>query len=251
MEDIRVVMDAVGWERATIYGLSEGGPLACLFAATYPERTERLILQDSYARAGASTWVRDRGRPRRLRRVLCGLGCALGYARDAERGRLRAFPGGRRGVSALGAALRAAVLDAPEHAGQHGPERRDRRPRRCCPPSASPPSSSMPARIWSSPSNTAAIWPRTSRGQRCSSTTASISRYCVGVDETHGRDRGVRHRRGAQTSGRPGARHGGVHRHLRLDRAGGSARRPRLEGTPRPSRRGVARLCSPATAASR
>jgi class 3 adenylate cyclase/alpha-beta hydrolase superfamily lysophospholipase len=50
MEDIRAVMDAVGWERATIYGISDGGPLACLFAATYPERTENLILQGSYAR---------------------------------------------------------------------------------------------------------------------------------------------------------------------------------------------------------
>jgi class 3 adenylate cyclase/pimeloyl-ACP methyl ester carboxylesterase len=50
MEDFRVVLDAVGWERASVYGLSEGGPLACLFAATYPERTERLILQGSFAR---------------------------------------------------------------------------------------------------------------------------------------------------------------------------------------------------------
>src|SRR5438270_1145348 len=50
MEDFHVVMDAVGWQRATVYGLSEGGPLACLFAATYPERTEALILQGSMAR---------------------------------------------------------------------------------------------------------------------------------------------------------------------------------------------------------
>jgi class 3 adenylate cyclase len=50
MEDIRVVMDAVGWERAMIYALSQGGPLACLFAATYPERTESLVVQGSFAR---------------------------------------------------------------------------------------------------------------------------------------------------------------------------------------------------------
>jgi class 3 adenylate cyclase/alpha-beta hydrolase superfamily lysophospholipase len=50
MEDICVVMDAVGWERATIYANAQGGPLACLFAATYPERTERLIVQGSCAR---------------------------------------------------------------------------------------------------------------------------------------------------------------------------------------------------------
>jgi class 3 adenylate cyclase len=53
MEDFNVVMDAVGWERATIHAHSEGGAVACLFAATYPERTERLILQGCFAR-----WVR-------------------------------------------------------------------------------------------------------------------------------------------------------------------------------------------------
>ena len=53
MEDINVVLDAVGWERATIHAQSEGGAVACLFAATYPERTERLILQGCFAR-----WVR-------------------------------------------------------------------------------------------------------------------------------------------------------------------------------------------------
>ena len=51
MDDIRVVMDAVGWERATIYAINHGGPLACLFAATYPKRTESLILQGSFPRS--------------------------------------------------------------------------------------------------------------------------------------------------------------------------------------------------------
>jgi pimeloyl-ACP methyl ester carboxylesterase/DNA-binding winged helix-turn-helix (wHTH) protein len=49
MDDVRAVMDAVGSERATLFGISEGGPLALLFAATYPERVERLILFNSYA----------------------------------------------------------------------------------------------------------------------------------------------------------------------------------------------------------
>ena len=44
MEDIRVVMDAVGVERAALFGESEGGPSAALFAAMHPERTEALIL---------------------------------------------------------------------------------------------------------------------------------------------------------------------------------------------------------------
>ena len=41
MDDARAVMDAVGSERAIVMGFSEGGPMATLFAATYPERDHR------------------------------------------------------------------------------------------------------------------------------------------------------------------------------------------------------------------
>jgi len=44
MDDVRAVMDAVGSERAALVGVSEGGPMSMLFAATYPERTEALLL---------------------------------------------------------------------------------------------------------------------------------------------------------------------------------------------------------------
>ncbi|GIU90273.1 MAG: hypothetical protein KatS3mg010_1372 [Acidimicrobiia bacterium] len=44
MDDIRAVMDDVGWERASVIGASEGGPLSILFAATYPDRVSRLAL---------------------------------------------------------------------------------------------------------------------------------------------------------------------------------------------------------------
>ena len=50
MEDVRAVMDAAGLERATLFGIAEGGPMAMLFAATYPERTSALILADTAAR---------------------------------------------------------------------------------------------------------------------------------------------------------------------------------------------------------
>ncbi len=50
MDDVRAVMDAVGAERATLMGYSEGGPMCALFAATYPERTAALIMVGSYAR---------------------------------------------------------------------------------------------------------------------------------------------------------------------------------------------------------
>src|SRR5256886_11368089 len=41
---IRAVMDAAGSERAALFGLADGGSLAILFAATYPERTAALVL---------------------------------------------------------------------------------------------------------------------------------------------------------------------------------------------------------------
>jgi class 3 adenylate cyclase len=50
MDDVRAVMDAVGSERAALFGVSEGGPMSLLFAATYPERASALVLYGSYAR---------------------------------------------------------------------------------------------------------------------------------------------------------------------------------------------------------
>ena len=38
MDDLRAVMDAAGCERPAIFGISEGGPMSLLFAATHPER---------------------------------------------------------------------------------------------------------------------------------------------------------------------------------------------------------------------
>lgn len=50
MEDILAIMDAVGSEKACIAGVSEGGNLAALFSATYPERTASIILYATPAR---------------------------------------------------------------------------------------------------------------------------------------------------------------------------------------------------------
>jgi class 3 adenylate cyclase len=44
MDDVRAVMDAAGAEQAALLGVSEGGPMSMLFAASYPERTEALLL---------------------------------------------------------------------------------------------------------------------------------------------------------------------------------------------------------------
>ncbi len=59
MDDVRAVMDAAGSERAALMGISEGGALSALFAATYPERTASLVLYGSFARAGAELMTQD------------------------------------------------------------------------------------------------------------------------------------------------------------------------------------------------
>jgi DNA-binding SARP family transcriptional activator/class 3 adenylate cyclase len=50
MDDVRAVLNAVGSETAFVFGYSEGGQMAALFAATYPERTRALVLYGTYAR---------------------------------------------------------------------------------------------------------------------------------------------------------------------------------------------------------
>ncbi len=50
MDDVRAVMDAAGSGRAALFGVSEGGVMTALFAATHPHRTVALILYGTYAR---------------------------------------------------------------------------------------------------------------------------------------------------------------------------------------------------------
>jgi class 3 adenylate cyclase len=50
MDDVRAVQDAVGSERSALFAVSQGGPLAMLFAATYPDRVSSLVLYAVYAR---------------------------------------------------------------------------------------------------------------------------------------------------------------------------------------------------------
>ena len=57
-DDIRAVMDAAGSRAAVIAGLSEGGSMACVFAAQYPHRTRSLVLWGCQA-----SWIRRAGHP--------------------------------------------------------------------------------------------------------------------------------------------------------------------------------------------
>jgi len=55
MDDLRAAMDAAGMEKAAVLGISEGGSLAALFAATYPQRCNGLILYGCFAQF--SSWL--------------------------------------------------------------------------------------------------------------------------------------------------------------------------------------------------
>ena len=50
MDDVRAVMDEIGSERAALLGMSEGGNMSMLFAATYPDRTVALALFGCFAK---------------------------------------------------------------------------------------------------------------------------------------------------------------------------------------------------------
>ena len=50
MDDVRAVLEAAGSEQAAVFGASEGGSLAVLFAATYPNRTRALVTYGIFAK---------------------------------------------------------------------------------------------------------------------------------------------------------------------------------------------------------
>lgn len=56
MDDVHAVMEAAGSRKAVLLAQSEGGAMAALFTATYPELVERLVLFGTMARF---TWASD------------------------------------------------------------------------------------------------------------------------------------------------------------------------------------------------
>jgi pimeloyl-ACP methyl ester carboxylesterase/class 3 adenylate cyclase len=68
MEDLHAVLDAAGSERPALVGVSEGGPMSVLFAATYPDRAASLVLYGTFSsirpRGLVGTQVEDRVRDR-------------------------------------------------------------------------------------------------------------------------------------------------------------------------------------------
>jgi pimeloyl-ACP methyl ester carboxylesterase len=68
-EDMVAVLDAVGCKRAAVFGVSEGGSAATLFAATHPERTSHLVQFGTYARMAVAPDFPDGFEPERMRRL--------------------------------------------------------------------------------------------------------------------------------------------------------------------------------------
>lgn len=56
MHDMQAILDEIGSQRAALFGVSEGGPMSLLYAATYPERTAALVLYGAYAKR---SWAQD------------------------------------------------------------------------------------------------------------------------------------------------------------------------------------------------
>ena len=67
VDELAAVMDAAGVEHAFLHGLSEGGPMAIMFAATYPHRVDGLILEGTGATLLSDRRPRAPRRPRRAR----------------------------------------------------------------------------------------------------------------------------------------------------------------------------------------
>ena len=85
MDDVRAVMDAVGSERATVVGISEGGALAALFAASHPDRIAWLVLY------GAEAWDPPPS-PERFEAAFARIWDSWGTEADARRSLARFAP---------------------------------------------------------------------------------------------------------------------------------------------------------------
>ena len=73
--EVEAVMDAVGFEKAVVFGMSDGGFASILFAATRPERTRALILTGTVSYWGFAGWDDMDRDPAEVRaRVLAELG---------------------------------------------------------------------------------------------------------------------------------------------------------------------------------
>ena len=239
--EIEAVMDAVGFGKAALFGVSEGGPAAIFFAATRPERTRALILTGTFAYSFADGWDDFERDPAELRaRLVPELG--EDYTPSAEQlARLQAFCRAVRSAWGSGEAPKSASVGAARSACSEwwsacAPARgwRGRRSKRgsgsmcgrSCRRSPRRPWSSMPATIplpvqWRPvprrPHSRRAVARGRRRGPR-----ALVHR----ARQDRDRDRGVTHRQPCRAiSVTSRSAHRVVHRHGRVDATRGGDRR--------------------------
>jgi pimeloyl-ACP methyl ester carboxylesterase len=127
VEDVRSLLDALGWERASVAGHSMGGAAAFMFAARYPARVNRLVVIDAGPEVAPEGGARIRanvGRPD----VFASIDDALADARVW-------FPRRRGTAAAPGPAQpgphrrrQAHVADCAGPTGRHGATGRFSRP---------------------------------------------------------------------------------------------------------------------------
>jgi class 3 adenylate cyclase len=91
MEDVRAVLDAVGSEKSVLFGSHDGTAMACLYAATYPERTTALALFQPAAHDDRPEieqelrWVREGWGTLAFADELCALVCPTLYRNPEDR----------------------------------------------------------------------------------------------------------------------------------------------------------------------
>lgn len=95
IDDIRAVMDAAGSSRAVLLGISEGGAMSALFAATYPERVSGLILNPNESQPA---WM-VMGDPDVHRRGRGTKACSL-HPRASDSSGMKFTRGGSEGLTA-------------------------------------------------------------------------------------------------------------------------------------------------------
>ena len=195
MDDVRAVMDAVGSERAALFGISEGGAMSMLFAATYPERTQALVLYGTYAafphlRAAAGGFE-----------AFLDADVETSWGTGASLARLRAVEGRGRAFPAMVGALRAAGRQPVGGARAHAHEQRASTSAISCRRSASRRSSCIAPATRASTSRAAAISRSTSPARKYVELPGDRSRPVGRRRRPHRRrDGGIPDRRARPTS---------------------------------------------------
>jgi pimeloyl-ACP methyl ester carboxylesterase len=113
MDDILAVLDAVGSSRAALVGLAAASMLTATFAASYPERTQALVLHEPHARGSYAAdypWAATVEQTPRHRQAI-ERGWGFGHLRARTAGADRAEPGRGSGAHPV-----ACHLTAPQRA---------------------------------------------------------------------------------------------------------------------------------------